>query len=51
MKLRGREKALQQFAREKIEKFLEILEKSTNIKTERELKKQPRGLTIIIAKS
>ena len=50
MKLRGRQKALQGFAREKIKKFLEILEKSTPIKIERELKKQPRGLTMIIAK-
>jgi len=50
MKLRGRQKALQGFAREKIKKFLEILERSTPIKIERELKKQPRGLTMIIAK-
>jgi len=50
MKLRGREKALQGFAREKIKKFLEALEKSIPIKTERELKKQPRGLTMIISK-
>lgn len=50
MKLRGRQKALQGFAREKIKKFLEVLEKSTSIKIERELKKQPRGLTMIISK-
>jgi len=50
MKLRGRQKALQGFAREKIKKFLEALEKSIPIKTERELKKQPRGLTMIISK-
>lgn len=50
MKLRGREKAHQDFAREKIKKFLEILEKSTPIKIERELKRQPRGLTMIISK-
>lgn len=50
MKLRGRQKALQGFAREKIKKFLETLEKSIPIKTERELKKQPRGLTMIISK-
>ena len=50
MKLRGRQKALQGFAREKIKKFLEILEKSIPIKIERELKKQPRGLTMIIFK-
>ena len=50
LKLRGREKALENFARQKIEKFLEILKALTPIKTERELKKEPRGLTMIIAK-
>ncbi len=50
MKLRGRQKALQGFAREKIRKFLEILEKTIPIKIERELKRQPRGLTMIISK-
>lgn len=50
MKLRGRQKALQGFAREKIKKFLDALEESIPIKTERELKKQPRGLTMIISK-
>jgi len=50
MKLRGRQKALQGFAREKIKKFLETLEKLIPIKTERELKKEPRGLTMIISR-
>lgn len=50
MKLRGRQKALQGFARQKVKKFLEALEKSIPIKTERELKKEPRGLTMIISK-
>lgn len=50
MLLRGREKALHRFAEEKIKKFLEILEKSSPIRIERELKREPRGLTIIIAK-
>jgi len=50
MRLRGREKAHQDFAREKIKKFLEILEESTPIKIERELKRQARGLTMIISK-
>lgn len=50
MKLRGREKALQGFAREKIKKFLELLEKSTSIKIESELQRKPRGLTMIISK-
>ena len=50
MQLKGRQKAHQDFAREKIKKFLEILEKSMPIKIERELKKEFRGLTMIIAK-
>jgi len=51
MRLKGREKAHQDFARKKIRKFLEILEKSIPIKTERELKKEGRGLTMIVSKS
>ncbi|MEA3344279.1 MAG: translation initiation factor IF-3 [Patescibacteria group bacterium] len=50
MKLRGRERALQDFAKEKIMKFIEILRESTPIKTEREIQKKPRGLTTIISK-
>ncbi len=50
--LRGRQKAysLREHAQEKIKQFLEILQKSTNIKIERELKKEGKGLTMIIAK-
>ncbi len=50
MKLRGREKAHQDFAREKIKKFVDLLQQTIAIKIERELKKQPRGLTMIITK-
>lgn len=50
MRLRGREKALQDFAKEKIENFLKGLKESTSIKIEKELKKRPRGLTTIISK-
>jgi translation initiation factor IF-3 len=50
MILRGREKAHGDFAKEKINKFLEILEKLIPIKTERELKREPRGFTMIISK-
>jgi len=49
--LRGREKALGDFAKEKINKFLEILQSLIPIKTERELKKEPRGFTMIISKA
>lgn len=48
--LKGRQKALQDFAKEKIDKFIEILKQKTAIKIERELKKEPRGFTIIVTK-
>lgn len=48
--LRGREKAHQDFAREKVQKFIELLKLTTPIKIERELKKEFRGLTMIISK-
>jgi len=48
--LRGREKALAGFAKGKISQFMEILEKLTPIKIERDLKKELRGFSIIIAK-
>lgn len=48
--LRGREKALQDFAREKVAKFLEILKALTPIKIERDLKREARGFSMIIGK-
>lgn len=50
IRLKGRERALESFAREKIDKFLEILGKHLPYKVERELKKEIQGLTMIIAK-
>ncbi len=50
MILKGREKALSEFAKEKLKQFLEILEKLAPIKIERELKREPRGFTLIISK-
>lgn len=50
MVLKGREKAHLDFAKEKIQKFLEILEKLLPIKIERDLKKEARGFTLIISK-
>jgi len=50
MRLRGREKAHQDFAKEKILRFVELLKESIPIKIEKELKKEPRGLTMIISK-
>jgi translation initiation factor IF-3 len=48
--LRGREKALAEFAKGKINQFLEILNKQIPIKQERELKKDPRGFSMVIGK-
>jgi translation initiation factor IF-3 len=50
MILRGREKGLSNFAKEKIKKFLETLGKLTPIKIEQELKKTPKGFIMIISK-
>jgi len=50
MALRGREKAMGQFAAEKVKKFLEQLNSMIPIKTERELKREPRGFSMIISK-
>jgi len=48
--LRGREKALQDFAKEKMNKFLEILNNIIPIKIEKGLKREARGLILIISK-
>ena len=48
MQLHGREKALQKIAEEKINTFLTILKEKIPIKIEQGLKKQPRGLTMIL---
>lgn len=49
--LRGREKGLSQFATGKISQFLEILNKSVKTKTDRELKREPRGYSMVISKT
>lgn len=49
MRLRGRQKALGNFAKEKINKFLEALGELVLYKVERELKREARGLTMIIS--
>jgi len=48
MILRGREKWLLETAKEKMNKFIELM--SVEIIFEQEIKKQPRGLIVIIAK-
>lgn len=50
LRLRGREKALSNFAKEKISKFLEILSNIIPVKAEGQLKKEPRGFSIIVSK-
>lgn len=46
--LRGREKGLLEMAKEKLKQFIELI--PVEIKVEQELKKQPRGLSTVIAK-
>ncbi len=48
--LRGRQKALGDFAKEKMNVFLEIIEKTTPVKVEKELKREGKGFTMIISK-
>lgn len=48
MILRGREKGLFDMAKEKLNKFIELIPLETKI--EQELKKQPRGLSIVVGK-
>jgi len=50
MSLRGREKAMGDFAKGKVMSFLEILDKVIPIKVERDIKREPRGFTMIISK-
>ena len=51
MKLRGRQKGSIDFAKAKVEEFLVKLKEQTPIKIENELKRQPRGRTMIISKA
>ena len=50
MVLKGREKAMGDFAKKKITFFLETVNNLLSVKTERELKREPRGFTMIISK-
>ena len=50
MRLRGREKAMGDFAKEKINKFLETLSGLIPHKIERDIRRDPRGFSMIIAK-
>jgi translation initiation factor IF-3 len=48
--LRGRQKALEGVAREKLEEFLKMLGEKVELKIEKELGKEPRGLTVTVIK-
>lgn len=48
LRLRGRQNALEGYAREKIETFLAALNSHIPLKQEREVKKEPRGLSTIV---
>ena len=50
MLLRGRERRLSGFAREKIDQFIKVLDEIIPIKIERELKRGGRGLIMIISR-
>jgi translation initiation factor IF-3 len=48
MILRGREKSLLEMAKEKLNRFIELI--PLEIKTEQEIKRQPRGLSVVVGK-
>jgi len=48
--LRGRQKALGDFAKGRVNTFLKVLRETMPIKVERELKREPRGFTMMISK-
>lgn len=53
LRLKGRQNTLEQIAKDKIKKLLDIIkeeDQNIEIKIEKELKRQPRGLTMIISK-
>lgn len=50
MRLRGRENGMRNFSEDKIKSFLEAVGKIEPIKIEKNLTKEPRGLSMIIAK-
>ncbi len=50
MVLRGREKRLAMVAKEKVSQFLEGLRQKVNIKVEGNLKRKPRGFSIMVSK-
>lgn len=51
LRLRGRQNALEGYARQKIEKFIQALGARIPVKKEREVKKEPRGLSVTVIKA
>lgn len=49
--LRGRQRSLEGYAREKAKTFLASLGEIIPIKIERDIKREPRGLSVLIAKA
>jgi len=50
LRLRGREKQLSNIGLEKIKKFIHLLEEKVSVKIEKEIKKEPKGLSVTILK-
>jgi len=50
MALKGRQKAMGNFAKQKMQSFLDFTNNLIPIKTEREIKREPRGFTMIVSK-
>lgn len=50
LRLRGRERQLPEVGIKKINKFIEILRTKVDIKVEKEIKKEPKGLSVTILK-
>ncbi len=50
LRLKGREKQLSNVGFEKIKKFIGLLEEKIAIKVEKEIKKEPKGLSVTILK-
>ncbi len=49
--LRGRENALKDTAKEKMKKYVEMIREDLDVKIEKEIKKEPRGLTMTLTKN
>jgi translation initiation factor IF-3 len=50
LKFKGREGQFLDFGKEKINHFIKVLKERVPVKIERDIKKEPRGLTVIISK-